>query len=444
MATNACHFLDRYFRPAVMLRAHSAEGADTAPSGFFGYNGLTLHGPCIGARPELPVTAAIEVAISPDDPLPFDLDGVTDSLRLERYAKNGADSSDGFVRSFARKSYYLLRPLFPVTFRKHLQKRYLGDWRSLTFPSWPVDFTVDRLARQMLGRAMVDAGLDKLQFIWFWPDGYNAGLLMTHDVETANGRDYCLELVRRGRDHGLHPSLQIIPEVRYQVADQLLADWRDLGAEINVHGLNHDGRLFDSSQEFSRRAPLINAHARRLGARGFRSPILYRNPDWLHQLDFEFDMSFPNVAHLDPQRGGCCTVLPYFIGNMVELPLTTIQDYSLFHILGEYSCDIWKDQLSKIVAENGLVTFNVHPDYVSDYRATKVFDELLHHLAEAIGSDHLWSARPSEVSDWWRARSAMRITRVNGMPEVVGPGSERARIATAHLNSGQVTYVHDI
>ena len=33
------------------------------------------------------------------------------------------------------------------------------------------------------------------------------------------------------------------------------------------------------------------------------------------RLDFSFDMSIPNVAHLDPQRGGCCTIMPYFIGN---------------------------------------------------------------------------------------------------------------------------------
>ena len=54
-------------------------------------------------------------------------------------------------------------------------------------------------------------------------------------------------------------------------------------------------------------------------------------------------MSVPNVAHLEPQRGGCCTVMPYFVGDVLELPLTTIQDYSLFHILGDYSTTLWKN-----------------------------------------------------------------------------------------------------
>jgi hypothetical protein len=28
-------------------------------------------------------------------------------------------------------------------------------------------------------------------------------------------------------------------------------------------------------------------------------------------LCFAYDMSIPNVAHLDPQRGGCCTIMPF-------------------------------------------------------------------------------------------------------------------------------------
>ena len=60
-------------------------------------------------------------------------------------------------------------------------------------------------------------------------------------------------------------------------------------------------------------------------------------------------MSVPNVAHLEPQRGGCCTVMPYFIGDILELPLTTTQDYSLFHILGDYSIALWKQQIELIL-----------------------------------------------------------------------------------------------
>ena len=37
---------------------------------------------------------------------------------------------------------------------------------------------------------------------------------------------------------------------------------------------------------------------------------MYRNQDWYDVFEFSYDMSVPNVAHLDPMRGGCCTVMP--------------------------------------------------------------------------------------------------------------------------------------
>ena len=66
---------------------------------------------------------------------------------------------------------------------------------------------------------------------------------------------------------------------------------------------------------------------------------------WYDDLKFSYDMSVPNVAHLDPQRGGCCTVMPYFLGDILEIPVTTVQDYTLFSILDDYSIDLWKRQI---------------------------------------------------------------------------------------------------
>jgi hypothetical protein len=63
------------------------------------------------------------------------------------------------------------------------------------------------------------------------------------------------------------------------------------------------------------------------GVEGFRAAVLYRNPDWYDALTVAYDMSIPNVAQLDPQRGGCCTIFPYFIGNILEIPVTATQDY---------------------------------------------------------------------------------------------------------------------
>ena len=167
-------------------------------------------------------------------------------------------------------------------------------------------------------------------------------------------------------------------------------------------------------QSSSERAKKINAYAEAWGAVGFRSPVMYRNLSWLPALKFSYDMSVPNMAHLDPQHGGCCTVMPYFIGDLLELPLTTTQDYSLFHILQQRSLDLWKKQIAMIQERHGLISFIIHPDYVTEPWARELYDRLLGHLAELRSEQGVWIALPKVVASWWRARHEMRLVQENG------------------------------
>lgn len=168
--------------------------------------------------------------------------------------------------------------------------------------------------------------------------------------------------------------------------------------------------------------------------------MLYRKPEWFPYLDFSFDMSIPNVAHLDPQRGGCCTVMPYFIGNMLELPLTTIQDYTLFHVLNEHSVDLWKKQVDMILAKNGMASFIVHPDYITEPETQAVYKELLAKLDELRKREALWFALPGEIDSWWRMRSRMSIVKDGNTWRIVGDGADRAVLAFAKDVEGQLVY----
>ena len=141
---------------------------------------------------------------------------------------------------------------------------------------------------------------------------------------------------------------------------------RRRGFEVNLHDLNHDGYLFHNRAQFLERAQEINRYAREFECGGFRSGAMYREQQWYDAFEFSYDMSVPNAAHLEPQRGGCCTVMPYFVGKILELPLTTVQDYSLFHILGDYSISLWQEQIGAIREQHGLITFMAHPDYLTD------------------------------------------------------------------------------
>ena len=143
---------------------------------------------------------------------------------------------------------------------------------------------------------------------------------------------------------GIKSSFQVIPEARYEVSDQFLHSIRERGFEINVHDFNHDGDLFRDREEFLRRVARINDYGRKFRSAGYRSAVLYRNLDWYEFFDCSYDMSVPNVGHLDPQHGGCCTTKPYFIGKILEIPVVATQDYTLFNILGQCSMDLWEEQ----------------------------------------------------------------------------------------------------
>ena len=367
--------------------------------------------------------------------VPFDPYEVASNLRYERYS---TDSPRGhsIVDKMVVSAYYWLRPMLSMGIRKQLQKVRLDGWRKLEFPHWPVDHTVDGLCQKLLLLCLRNQGLERIPFIWFWPDGAPSCAMMTHDVETAIGRDECGRVMDLDDKYGIKASFQIVPEDRYEVPKSYIDEIWKRGFEVTVQDLNHDGRLFWEHQQFAERAIKINRYVREYNASGFRSAVLYRNQDWYDALDVEYDMSVPSVAHLDPQRGGCCTVMPYFVGHMVELPLTMTQDYSLFNILQDYSLGLWNQQMALVMEKHGLINYIIHPDYVTRKPERDLFEALLERLSELHREKNVWIALPSDVSRWWKQRNAMKIVVDGDSLRIEGEGSERAVIGLAKEKDG--------
>lgn len=373
--------------------------------------------------------------------LPFDPSMVIDNLRLERYASHSVSgNSRTLAGKIVRAAYYALRPLLPIAIRKHLQRISLRGWQNRPFPHWPVDLSVEEIMERLLVVSMKAQGLHEIPFIWFWPEGASACALMTHDVETASGRDFCTQLMDINDSFGLKSSFQIVPEKQYSVPEEFLRNIRDRGFEICIHDLNHDGLLYSNREEFLRRAKRISEYARRYGAQGFRAAVMYRNLDWYPALEFSYDMSVPNVGHLDPQPGGCCTVFPYFVGDILELPLTTTQDYPLFYILRKNCLTLWKTQIQLILEKHGLISFIVHPDYIIEEKNQQTYKDLLGYLSQLRREENVWIALPAEINRWWRARNSMRLVSDRGRWQIEGPQKGRARIAYARLENDHLVY----
>ena len=415
-------------------------------SGYFEFGaGSTCYGRCSGPAPHHSPAGALPDVLSnvltggKAVYLPFDLKEVADNLRFELYPEGVGSSIESKMLAPA---YYLVRPLLPTSVRKHMQRWHLRDWEHLPFPHWPVDTTVDQMFEQTMLLSLRAHAVDKIPFIWFWPEGATSCAIMTHDVETASGVRSCPYLMDMEDAHGIKGSFQIIPESRYEVTDDFLNSIRRRGFEVVIHDLNHDGKLFRDKDQFLERAQRINSYGQRFRASGFRAAVLYRKQLWFDALDFSYDMSVPNVAHLDPQRGGCCTVMPYFVGKILELPVTTTQDYTLFNILEDYSMDLWKKQIDLIMKKHGLISVIVHPDYVGGSEEQIVYEALLAHLAKLKSEKGIWIATPGEVDLWWRQRAEMKLVEDDLGWHIEGPGSERARIAYASEKDGRISYTH--
>ena len=124
------------------------------------------------------------------------------------------------------------------------------------------------------------------------------------------------------------------------------------------------------------------------------------------ELGSSYDSSFHDTDPFDAQPGGCCSILPYFLGDLVELPITLPHDFTLFEVLREPDIALWREKATWIAAHNGLVNVLVHPDYARTPERLRRYDRLLGHLAAMDGG---WHALPREVAAWWRRRSAFEL-----------------------------------
>lgn len=312
------------------------------------------------------------------------------------------------------KFFYTVKPLLPRPLQIHL-RRVRAKSIDNKFPHWPIESYLEDFKREILKNQCKD---NKIPFIWFWPDNKKFVFCLTHDVETSKGLKNIEKIVDIEKKHGFRSSFFFVSE-DYYIPKSLIFTLKKDGFEIGIHGLRHDGRLFNSYKIFQSNIKKIKKYADDWNALGFRSPSLLRNTEWMKELPFSYDSSFPDIDPYGPQPGGCLSIFPYFLGNLVELPITLPQDHTLFEILQQKDIVIWKRKIDWLEKMNGMVLLIVHPDYINRERL-KLYEEVLEYILE---KSSCWSALPRDINEWWRKRDVSKIGIDNNNFWIEGPAA---------------------
>lgn len=355
--------------------------------------------------------------------LPFDPDQVCLGYWSERYKRLSASHARRRFGEGARRGYYAVRRLLPRPAQIWLRRRYATVQARTEFPRWPVEQALHDFF-ELFTAILVDVAGEPVARLAAWPDAYTWALVLTHDVETAAGVAAIEPIAELERELGLRSSWNFVPR-RYEVPDERVRALQADGFEVGVHGLRHDGRDLESLARVRERLPGMRAAAERWGAVGFRAPATQRDWALMPLLGFDYDSSYPDTDPFEPQGGGCCTWLPFFNGELVELPLTMPQDHTLFVILRHEDERAWIEKAEFLRGRGGMALLDTHPDYLLDERIAGAYRRLLEALAR---DESAWKPLPHEVSDWWRRRAHSRIERTGTQWTVTGPAAERARI----------------
>jgi hypothetical protein len=348
--------------------------------------------------------------------LPFDPGQVMEWSWSERY--HGARDLLGLttrIKKVAVLAYYAIRPVLPRSTQIFLRRRLSRIQARSRFPRWPIETALHDLYAVLL-REVAEFAETPIPWIAPWPSGHSWALVLTHDVETERGYRE-LGTVREVEERlGYRSSWNFVPK-RYEVADSVVEELTAGGFEVGVHGLYHDGRDIDLVRE---RLSEIRSYAERWGASGFRSPATRRIWEHMPVLGFDYDTSYPDTDPFEPDAGGCCTWLPFFNEDLVELPTTLPQDHTLFAILRRVDASTWIDKTSFLRERGGMALMLVHPDYVLEPEPLAVYREFLAAFAD---DPTAWRALPRDVSAWWRRRASSRLELDSGEWRIIGPAA---------------------
>jgi CelD/BcsL family acetyltransferase involved in cellulose biosynthesis len=292
--------------------------------------------------------------------------------------------------------YSYLRPVIPRPLQIKL-RRAVVQWKRKSYTDvWPIDHTAGMAPPGWQG----------------WPDGKKFALVLTHDVETAFGRDRCLKLAGIEKGLGFRSSFNFVAE-DYESPPELRHALETEGFEVAIHGLCHNDNIFRSKHVFDRNSAVINRYLSQWKSCGFRSPKMFHNLDWIHDLNILYDSSTFDTDPFEPQPDSVRTIFPIWIRGdngtgYVEIPYTLPQDFTLFVLMKETDDRIWRKKLDWIAEKGGMALVVTHPDYMvfdngkrrADSYPSDFYINFLTYVKEKYEGEY-WSVLPRDLARYW-------------------------------------------
>ncbi len=333
---------------------------------------------------------------------------------------------DKIIENLVYEQYYKIkRPFYtrlpfdytriPVPLRNFLFNALLTFKRDPKWPNWPVEKSVE-LIRYLYIKSISIKLKKKVPYVSFWPQKKKFAVVITHDCDTESSFKNIDKIRDIEKRYGMLSCWNILSN-KYKIDKNALKRLKNEGCEIGLHGYNHDNRLpFLKKEKIIGRINSASSLIKEFSIRGFRSPSLLRNKKFLELLSnyFAYDSSTCDTDLLSPVaiRSGTCTVFPFFINNMVEIPITLPQDYRLIRLNKTKNeiFDIWKGKIDFLRKVNGTAVLLTHPDshIFGNDKYLDVYEKTLKYMTSF---EEGWHALPNEICKWWNERDRASIKK---------------------------------
>ena len=201
------------------------------------------------------------------------------------------------MNGIINRVFYTLKPLIPRVVQIGIRRRIARYQRKKYASIWPIDPRAGGKPPGWPG----------------WPKGKQFAFVLSHDVDTAKGYRDVLKLAEVDERLGFRSCFNFVPERYGKIELSLLDELKRRGFGIGIHGLKHDGKLFMSKEIFDRSAKRINAYLAEWGTRGFSSPSMHHNLDWLPELNIDYAISTFDTDPFEPQPDGVGTIFPFAV-----------------------------------------------------------------------------------------------------------------------------------